>query len=53
MEFGVYAPERKQRIMRTFFGDNPVFEDNDLVRLAYGAQAMGDHDDRSAFHQLS
>ena len=39
--------------MRTFFGDNPVFEDNDLVRLAYGAQAMGDHDDRAAFHQLS
>ena len=53
MEFGVYATERKQRTMRTFFGDNPVFEDNDLVRLAYGAQAMGDHDDRSAFHQLS
>ena len=53
MKFGVYATERKQLTMRTFFGDNPVFEDNDLVRLAYGAQAMCDHDDRSAFHQLS
>jgi hypothetical protein len=53
MKFGVNATERKQRAMRTFFGDNPVFEDDDLVRLTYGAQAMCDHDDRAAFHQLS
>ena len=53
MKFGVYATERKQLAMRTFFGDNAVFEDDDLVRLAYGAQAMCDHDDRAAFHQLS
>ena len=39
--------------MRTFFRDYAVFENDDLVRLAYGAQAMCDHDDGAAFHQLS
>jgi hypothetical protein len=39
--------------MRTFLGDNPILEDNYLVRLAYGAQAMCDHNDGTTFHQLS
>src|SRR4029079_3893493 len=39
--------------MRAFLGDNAILENNDLVRLAYGAQAVCDHDDGAAFHQLA
>ena len=53
MKLGVNAIASKQLAVRTFFRDDAVLENDDLVGLAYGAQAMCDHDDRAAFHQLS
>ena len=37
-----------QFIMCTGFGDDPVFDNEDTVRVAYRAESVGDHDQRFA-----
>ena len=39
-------------IMRSAFGDTPVFDDQDLVGLSNSAQSMGDNESGSPFGQF-
>ena len=51
MELGVEAIVRHEFVMRAVFGDDSSVDDDDLVGVADGAEAVGDGDDGLALHQ--
>src|SRR5690349_9302183 len=53
MKLCVNAIASEQFAVRAFFGNDAVVENHNLIGVAYGAEAMGNHDDRPALHQLS
>ena len=48
---GVRTIEGEEGFMRAAFDDFTVVEDEDLIRLSDGAQAMGDDEAGAALHQ--
>src|SRR5699024_10562722 len=50
-EFCVGTPVAEQFGVRSLFRDAALFDDDDFVRIAYGAQAMGDDDVGAPYEQ--
>ena len=51
VQLGVDFVALDQFIVRAFLGNVAIFEDDDLVRVTDGAQAVRDGDDGAALHQ--
>ena len=48
---GVLAAESQQRLMRAFFEDLSVVDDNNLVGIFDGGKTMSDHESGAIFQQ--
>src|SRR5579862_7573068 len=51
MKFSISAVEGDQLIVRSVFGHDTLFDDNNLVGVTNCAQPMSDGDDSAALHQ--
>src|SRR6185437_14125749 len=51
VQLGVDAVECQQLLLSAVFDHHAVLDDDDLVRIAQRAEAMGDCEDRAALHQ--
>src|SRR6266850_2576178 len=51
IEFGVHPAERQQLVMRSLLGHDALLENDNVVGVANGAQAVGDRNGGPTLHQ--